>query len=228
MTLQLIEFSYLLIKEAKRFPLKSVLQLFTDMAENTTLIVSAFSGLAGALITQALTGFFAYIGDKRKADIELKREYRNKKVEIAENYYYVTGETMSILKKSVQLWKGRNVQRSEASYRSMSENLREADARLKQINIDNWKHNLIGLYFNVTLSYDELIAANNKSHELYLKVLDIEDKIRYADNDEDRERLFGQYSVGIFDLCSQYDAVYDILASDMSKVKAELLSNFQV
>jgi hypothetical protein len=197
-------------------------------AENTTLIVSAFSGLAGALISQALTGLFAYFGDKRKANTELKNQYRTKQVEIAENYYYVTGETMSILKKSVQLWKGRNIPRSEASYKSMTESLKEADARLKQMNIDNWKHNLIGLYFNVSLSYDELIAANNKSHELYLKVLDIESRLRSTDNEEDRELYFGQYSVGIFDLCSQYDAVYDILATDMSKVKAELISNFQV
>jgi len=198
-------------------------------AENTTLIVSAFSGLAGALISQALTGLFAYFGDKRKAETELKNQYRSKQVEIAENYYYVTGETMSILKKSVQLWKGRNIQRSEASYKSMSDSLKEADARLKQMNIDNWKHNLIGLYFNVTLSYDELIAANNKSHELYLKVLDIESKIREAsDDEEDRERLIGQYSVAIFDLCSQYDAVYDILASDMNKVKDELLKGFRL
>lgn len=197
------------------------------MAENTTLVVSAFSGLAGALISQALTGLFAYFGDKRKTDIELKKEYRNKQVEIAENYYYVTGETMSILKKSIQLWKGRNIQRSEASYKSMTESLKEADTLLKQMNIDNWKHNLIGLYFNITLSYDELIAANNKSHELYLKVLDIESKLRSVDNEEDRERYLGQYSVSIFDLCSQYDAVYDILASDLSKVKTEVLKSFK-
>ncbi len=197
-------------------------------AEHTTLVVSAFSGLAGALISQALTGLFAYFGDKRKADTDLKNQYRNKQVEIAENYYYVTGETMSILKKSVQLWKRRNIQRSEASYKSMTDSLKDADIRLKQMNIDNWRHNLIGLYFNVTLSYDELIAANNKSHELYLKVLDVEAKIRNADDEPEKERYIGQYSVAIFDLCSQYDAVYDILAGDMSKVKAELLRNFQV
>jgi hypothetical protein len=198
------------------------------MAENTTLIVSAFAGLAGALITQALTGLFAYIGDKRKAGIEIKKDYRAKQVEIAEHYYYVTGETMSIPKKSVQLWKGRNIQRSEASYKSMTESLKEADARLKQMNVDNWRHNLIGLYFDVTLSYDELIAANNKSHELYLNVLDIESKLRGADNEEDSERHLGQYSVGIFDLCSQYDKIYHILASDMDKVKTELQKSFQV
>ncbi|NVM66567.1 hypothetical protein FHW88_004885 [Mucilaginibacter sp. SG538B] len=198
------------------------------MAENTTLIVSAFSGLAGALITQALTGLFAYVGDKRKADIEIKKDYRAKKVEIAEHYYYVTGETMSILKKSIQLWKGRNIQRSEASYKSMTESLAEADARLKQMNVANWRHNLIGLYFDVTLSYDELIAANNKSHELYLKILDIGSKLRAADNEEDSERYLGQYSVGIFDLCNQYDKIYEILASDMEKVKTALHQSFQV
>jgi len=196
------------------------------MAENTTLIVSAFSGLAGALISQMLTGLFAYLGDKRKADIDLKKSYRSKQVEIAESYYYVTGETMSILKKSVQLWKGRSIPRSGSSYRSMTESLKEADTRLKKMNIDNWKHNLIGLYFNVSLSYDELIAANNKSHELYLNVLDLADKIKSAEDDESRERYTGQYSIGIFDLCSQYDAVYNILAGDMAKVKSELLRSF--
>lgn len=197
------------------------------MAENTTLMISAFSGLAGALITQALTGLFAYFGDKRKANIEIKKDYRAKQVEIAEHYYYVTGETMSILKKSIQLWKGRNIQRSEASYKSMTESLKEADARLKQMNVDNWRHNLIGLYFDVTLSYDELIVANNRSHDLYLKVLDMEESVRNAGNDEERERLVGQYSMGIFDLCSQYDTVYDILAKDMNKVKLKLLNSFQ-
>jgi len=198
------------------------------MAENTTLIVSAFSGLAGALISQTLTGLFAYLGDKRKADIDLKKRYRSKQVEIAESYYYVTGETMSILKKSVQLWKGRSIPRSEASYRSMAESLKEADAQLKKMNIDNWKHNLIGLYFNISLSYDELIAANNKSHELYLNVLDLADKIKNSNDDETRERYIGQYSVGIFDLCSQYDTVYNILAGDMEKVKVELMKSFEL
>ena len=197
------------------------------MAENTTLMISAFSGLAGALITQALTGLFAYFGDKRKADIEIKKDYRAKQVEIAEHYYYVTGETMAILKKSIQLWKGRNIPRSEASYKSMTESLKEADARLKQMNADNWRHNLIGLYFDVTLSYDELIVANNRSHDLYLKVLDLEESVRNAGNGEERERLIGQYSMGIFDLCSQYDTVYDILAKDMNSVKLKLLNSFQ-
>ncbi|QEM13172.1 hypothetical protein [Mucilaginibacter rubeus] len=198
------------------------------VAENTTLIVSAFSGLAGALISQTLTGLFAYLGDRRKADIDLKKRYRSKQVEIAESYYYVTGETMSILKKSVQLWKGRSIPRSEASYRSMTESLKEADAQLKKMNIDNWKHNLIGLYFNVSLSYDELIAANNKSHELYLNVLDLADKIKNSNDEESRERYIGQYSVGIFDLCSQYDTVYNILAGDMEKVKVELMKSFEL
>jgi len=107
--------------------------------------------------------------------IELSKEYRNKKVEIAENYYYVTGETMSILKKSIQLWKGRNIQRSEASYKSMSESLKEAD----------------------------------------------------SSNDEVKDRLFGQYRLAKFDLCSQYDTVYAILANDIDIVKTNLLATFK-
>lgn len=197
------------------------------MSDNNTLIaVSAFSGLGGAILTQALTGLFAYIGDKRKAGLDLKSEYRKKQVEVAENYYYVTGETMSILKKSILLWKGRNIPRSEMSYKSINEGLKEADAQLKQMNIDNWKHNLIGLYFQVSLSYDELIAANNQSHDLYLKVLDISESIINAAEEDEKEQYLGQYSIAIFDLCSQYDAVYDLLVKDMETVKTELMNSF--
>lgn len=199
------------------------------MPDNATLIeVSAFSGLAGAILTQTLTGLFAYFGDKRKADIELKAEYRTKKVEIAENYYYVTGETMAILKKSIQLWKGRTIGRSEASYEFMTKDLKEADAQLKKMNVENWRHNLIGLYFDVSLSYDELVVANSESHELYLKVLDLQERVIRADNDQDKEIYLGQFSICIFDLCSQYDAVYNILAKDMNKVKAELTNSFVI
>lgn len=197
------------------------------MSDNNTLIaVSAFSGLGGAILTQALTGLFAYIGDKRKAGLDLKSEYRKKQVEVAENYYYVTGETMSILKKSILLWKGRNIPRSEMSYKSINEGLKEADAQLKQMNMDNWKHNLIGLYFQVSLSYDELIAANNQSHDLYLKVLDISERIINAADEDEKEQYLGQYSIAIFDLCSQYDAVYDLLVKDMETVKTELMNSF--
>ncbi len=48
------------------------------MTDNLTLVeVSAFSGLAGGILSQALTGLFAYIGDKRKADIDVKKAYDN-------------------------------------------------------------------------------------------------------------------------------------------------------
>jgi hypothetical protein len=43
-----------------------------------------------------------------------------------------------------------------------------------------------------------------------------------------KERLLGKYHVGIFDLCSQYDAIYNMLEKDMNAVKTELLRTFQV
>lgn len=199
------------------------------MPDNNTLIaVSAFSGLAGAILTQTLTGLFAYFADKRKTNMELKNQYRGKQTEIAENYYYVTGETMAILRKSVQFWKGRSIARSEASYKSMTESLSLADTRLRQMMIDHWKHTLIGLYFHVALSYDELIAANNLSHERYLKVLDMEEKIRNAADEEEREKYTGRYSVAIFELCNQYDNIYDILGKDMERVRIALLAGYHL
>lgn len=196
------------------------------MPDNNTLIaVSAFSGLAGALLTQTLTGLFTYYSDKRKSRLELHKQYRDKKIEIAENFYFMTGETMSILKKSVNIYKNRNDSRSESSLKFLSNEIKKLDAHLKKLNEENWKHNLIGLYFNISLSFNEIMEANTRSHVLFLKYLDISDKITKA-AEADKEALYGQYNITIFDLCMQYDDIYNMLEKDMNKVKAELLDSF--
>ena len=196
------------------------------MPDNNTLIaVSAFSGLAGALLTQTLTGLFTYYSDKRKSRLELHKQYRDKKIEIAENFYFMTGETMSILKKSVNIYKNRNDSRSESSLKFLGNEIKKLDAHLKKLNEENWKHNLMGLYFNISLSFNEIMEANTRSHILFLKYLDISDKITKA-AEADKEALYGQYNITIFDLCMQYDDIYNMLEKDMNKVKAELLDSF--
>jgi hypothetical protein len=198
------------------------------MIDNSTLItLSAFSGLAGAILTQALTGAFAYFGDKRKSKIELNRQYREKQVEVAEHFYFVTGEAMTRLRKSIEHWKDRNKAKSEARIGFFNKEIKLLDAYMDKLNAENWKHNLINLYFNVTLSHSELIVANTKSHTLFLNLLDIADQIKKA-KDPDKDELLGQYHVGIFDLCSQYDDIYKMLENDMQTVKTALLKNFEI
>jgi hypothetical protein len=197
------------------------------MADDTLIQISAFSGLAGAILSQALTGLFAYISDKRKAVQELRKAYREKQIDIAENFYYVTGETMSVLKKSIAHWKDRNRSRSEASISFFNKEIKKLDANLEKLTSDNWKHNLISLYFDVNLSYEGLIAANDKSHLLYLSLLDIGEQVKTA-TDEEKDVLLGNYHLKIFDLCSQYEELYEMLEKDMRTVRSELLRTFQV
>ncbi|MFC0514593.1 hypothetical protein ACFFGT_10285 [Mucilaginibacter angelicae] len=58
------------------------------------------SGLAGALLSQGLTGMFTYIADKRKFRSDIKNQYRNKQVETAESYYLVTDGIWISLKRA--------------------------------------------------------------------------------------------------------------------------------
>lgn len=198
------------------------------MVDNSTLItLSAFSGLAGAILTQTLTGVFAYFGDKRKSKIELNKQYRYKQAEVAEQFYFVTGETMTRLRKSIEHWKDRNKARSEASIDFFNKEIKMLDAYMDKLNTDNWKHNLIDLYFNIKLSHSELIEANAKSHSMFLNLLDIADKIKKG-KEGDKDELLGQYHMGIFDLCSQYDDIYKMLESDMKTVKTALLKSFEI
>lgn len=197
------------------------------MQESSLIALSAFSGLAGAILTQALTGLFAYFGDKRKSKIELNKQYRDKQIEVAEQFYFVTGETLTRLRKSIEHWKERNKARSETSIGFFNKEIKMLDAYMDKLNTDNWKHNLIDLYFNVTLSHSELIEANAKSHAIFLNLLDIADKFKKA-KEADKDELLGQYHIGIFDLCSQYDDIYKMLESDMQTVKTALLKSFEI
>lgn len=196
------------------------------MEVNSTLIqVSAFSGLIGALLTQCLTGLFNYIGDKRKSDTELKNAYRNKQVDIAENFYFVTGEKMAIVKKNIEYWKNYNNSRSESSLDFLNQEIVKLNAYMDKLDAENWKYNLVSLYFDVTLTNDQVIASNLKSKEQYLKVLDLREGIRHA-LEVEKNDLYGLYNEAIKEMCRHYEVVYSKMTEDMTVVKTSLISQF--
>lgn len=195
------------------------------MPANSTLIaVSAFSGLTGALLTQLMSGLFTYYGDKRKYRIEVKNSHRNKKIEIGENFYYLNGETMALLKKSIAYWKKRN-KFSEQNMEYIGKDIKRTEEQIAKVYAENWKYNLVNLYFNVKLSIDEINEENQKSHMLFLKVREIAERIKDS-TEEDKNLLYGEYSFSTYDLISQYERVYDLLEQDMNTVKNELLKDF--
>jgi hypothetical protein len=196
------------------------------MADHNTLIeISAFSALAGALVTQLMNGLFVYYSDKRKYRIEVKNAYRNKKIEIGENFYYLNGETMALLKKSIAYWRKRNQFTSERSLEFIAREIKQTEEQIAKAYSDNWKYNLVNLYFNVKLSIDEINEENQKSHTLFIKIREIAERIKSA-QDEEKEVLYGEYSFGTYDLVSQYEHIYCLLEQDMKLVKDELLREF--
>ncbi|TWR26816.1 hypothetical protein FPZ42_07195 [Mucilaginibacter achroorhodeus] len=193
------------------------------MANESILIqVSAFSGLIGALLTQGLTGIFSYLADKRKSNSELKKTYRDKKIDIAENFYFVNGEKMAIVKKNIEYWKNYHNARSEKSLDFLNQELKNMKAYMDELDKDNWKYNLVSLYFDVSLSTQEIIASNLKSKELYLTVLDLTDAIRHA-LAESKSDLYELYEKAIKELCDHYEAIVKKMADDMHIVKSSLL-----
>jgi hypothetical protein len=80
--------------------------------------------------------------------------------------------------------------------------MKKLDTRLEQLNTENWKPNLVGLYFKVSLSLNEILEVNTQTHALYLKTLDISNQLTRA-NKEEQELLLGQYNLAVFDLCGQ-------------------------
>ena len=198
------------------------------MTDNTTLIeVSAFSGLVGALITQMMTGIFAYFNDKRKYNHEVKNLYRIKKTEIGENFYYMTGEMMAVIKKNIGYWKNWNNSRSKASLDFLNKEMMKLNTYMDKLKAENWKFNLINLYFRVSMSNNEIIESNARSQQLYLKVKDIMDKIRKA-GEADQETLYQEYALAVFEMCAQYEDLYSQMELDANLVKEEILHDFSI
>jgi hypothetical protein len=122
--------------------------------------------LAVALLTQIITGTFNYFADKRKYNNEVKNLYRIKKTEIGENFFYMTGEKMAMIKKNINHWKNWNDSRSEASLEFLNKEMIKLNAYMEKLNADNWKYNPINLYFNVSLSNKDVIESSAKSHKI--------------------------------------------------------------
>jgi hypothetical protein len=156
---------------------------------NTLIIVSAFSGLAGALITQAISGLLTYLGDKRKHRIEVENQYRSKKIEIGESFYYMNGERMDMIKKNIAFWRNRTRITSESSIAFLNKERDKLSAYINKLNAENWKYNLINLYFNVSLSHNDIIALNAKAQTCFLKILDIAEQLKKATAEDDKDRL---------------------------------------
>jgi hypothetical protein len=189
------------------------------------LVMSAFSGLAGALLTQLMTGLFAYVNDRRKQKIALEEQFRSKKLEIGENFYFINGELMTMIRKTINHWNNYRNDRSEQTRKFMKGEMDKLNDYQIRLHNENWKFNLIGIYFKVPFSFDEIQLANRRTHQLYLQVIDLSNKIRDAAAAE-REEHYGAYNLTIFDLCSQYEQTYKRMQDNMIAVRGELLAEF--
>lgn len=197
------------------------------MADNNMVIaISAFSGLAGSVLTQVISGTIAYFSDKRKQRSDVKMVYRNKKLEIGENFYYVTSEKVSLIRIHIQYWRKREFVRSAASLAFLNEEMKKLAKHLDRLNADSWKYNLINLYYSVSLTNHTLLESNASSQGYYLKFLDTIDEFKKAGEQEDKEELKARYALILFDMCRHYEDLCLRMEQDMTIVRDTLLSEF--
>ena len=194
---------------------------------NTIIAISAFSGLAGAILAQAISGIITFKSDKRKQNNEIRATYRNKKMEIGENFYYVTSEKVSIIKTHILYWKKREFIDSESSLAFLNEEMKKLKHHLESLNADSWKYNLINLYYNISLNQVSVIETNAVSQGYYLRFLDAIDAFKKA-HDEEKDDLQKQYALILFDMCGHYEELCRHMEQDMATVKEELLNAFGI
>ncbi|TSD66360.1 hypothetical protein FFF34_002865 [Inquilinus sp. KBS0705] len=194
--------------------------------KETIVWVSALSGMAGVLISQLMTGLFGYISDRRKQNHERQALYRGKMVETGENFYFMSGELMAMIKKNIAYWKNRLDHRSEGSLAFMKLEMERLDAYQSRLQQENWKYNLVGIYYDIPYDFAAMLEDNRRSHELYLEVLDLSELFR-STLPQEREDLLADYDKTLAELCSHYQRIYDRMQGNMAAVSAALRGDFR-
>ncbi|PTQ92430.1 hypothetical protein C8P68_11230 [Mucilaginibacter yixingensis] len=115
--------------------------------------LTGLAGLAGALLTQLMSGLFSYMNDRRRQRLDLQRDYRNKRTEIGENFYFMNGELMAMIKKNIAYWHTRLHYRSDVTLSFLQQEMDRLDAYQTKLQNENWKYNLIGIYFDTPLQF---------------------------------------------------------------------------
>jgi hypothetical protein len=193
--------------------------------EPSYLVFTALAGLAGALLTQLMTGLFSYVNDRRKQKAEVQMLYRGKKVEIGENFYFMNGELMAMIKKNIAYWRSKWDDRSETTLDFLRREMDRLDAYQAKLQAENWKYNLIGIYYTIPYSFHAMLEDNQRSHELYLEVLDFSERIKKALPAE-RGDFFKDYYAVVLALCNHYEKVYAGMEDNMATVKNAMLAEF--
>jgi len=189
------------------------------------LEVSAFSGLAGALLSQVITALNGFFTDKRKYRTERRNAYFSKRNEVGENFYFIHGEVMAVIKKNTAVWQNRCSAQSQAGIEALNTEVTKFMAYLDKLYAENWKYNLTALYFPVTFTAAEMLEANQRSQRYRVAVLDLATAITDAPAAE-RGNLYEKYAVLIFEMCSHYENLYNRMEQDRMIVKNELLRDF--
>ncbi|PTQ95501.1 hypothetical protein C8P68_1056 [Mucilaginibacter yixingensis] len=197
------------------------------MESNQIAWLTSLAGLAGALLTQLMTGLFSYVNDRRKQQLDLQKDYRNKRTEIGENFYFMNGELMAMIKKNIAYWHTRLDYRSDAALNFLRQEMDRLDAYQTKLHNENWKYNLIGIYFDTPYDFGEMLEDNKRSHELYLKVLDQSDIIRRT-LPQERDDLYPEYQAALKRLCEHYQLIYEKMGTNMKAVKSALVAGFEL
>jgi len=70
------------------------------------------------------------------------------------------------------------------------------EEQMQKLNSENWRYNLINLYYDVSLSFSDVQEYRAKAQSYFLKILDPADQL--SKGSEEEEMIYGMYAVHIF------------------------------
>jgi hypothetical protein len=87
-----------------------------------------------------LTSLFSYTNDRRKQKAEVRNLYHGKKVEIGENFYFMNGELMTMIRKNISYWKSKDKTRGPSSIGFVNREMEKLDSYQVKLHAKNWNN----------------------------------------------------------------------------------------
>jgi len=195
------------------------------MVDNSTTVwvsvISASSAIAGVVVTQIITAINNRKSDKRKYQFEATKAYLSRKIEVGEQFYYVTGENLTLKHALIHYVKTADL-KSPKAYEFISERYNQLYTDFEKVTEKNSLANLVNLYFDVKINFELALEAEKKLKNLFVNIHELNAEISVNTDPELTDVLIQKRTDEIEAYCAFADKQMELAKIDMKTVRREI------
>lgn len=170
-----------------------------------------------------ITNTYNYFTEKSKRKFEIFKISTLKKIEVGEKFFFISGENLQLILTSVYSIKKRPELESKANKELLQKSLEEMHEEFKKIASEKNIYGMVSLYFDVKLTYKNILESDLKTTNILLKIFELSDKLQTAEL-KDKIQYLEPIRKAYDELCAHYEKIISHIEDDMAIVQQEIFN----